>query len=482
MRHPLRRVATQGAWYVLGNAMLKASGLFLLPVFTNTRFLQVADYGLWGVMEVTAQITVALLGLSLPIGLIRFYNQKEGSEGVAGACWWTTAALAACLSVLAGTGILALAPAGLRATCGLLLAFAVFELLGAIPMALLRAREQAGRHTFCLGLKLALLVGLGLLFMVRMKLGLQGLVGASAVSSGATLLAALAAAQSREFWIPKVRPGRVRALLRFSAPLVIGGLGSMVLNAGDRYMLDLFRGREELAVYTLAGRFGGVVNMFVIQPLNLAWLPLLFRMEEEQRPEALRLMVPYLCFGLCLAVMGLSAFCRPVLVLIGSDAAYFDGIRLVPWIALGFAAYGISTVFSGVLTLHYRTSVVSRWILIAAAANLAVNAALVPLLGAFGAALTTLLSYCALCLWLYRPSQALIPNRYPWGRLCGLFALTLAGGTAAAALPGLGGLADLGARAGMVAGWVGVVLLTRLFTVREIREALRVLLRPRTTP
>jgi len=475
MRHPFRRMAVQGAWYALGNAMLKASGLLLLPVLTNTRFLQVADYGLWGVLEVTAQLTVALLGLSLPVGLIRLYNQGEDSGGVVGASWWTTTFLAGWLTVLAGAGILTLAPEHLRGVYGLVLAFAVFELLGAIPMALLRAREQAMRHTLCMALKLVLLVGLGLLFMVRMRLGLAGLVGAFAASSGAALLFALAAARSREILIPRVRLDRVRALLRFSAPLVIGGIGSMILNAGDRYMIDIFRGREELALYTLAGRFGGVVNVFVIQPLNLAWLPLLFRMEGEQRPGVLRLLVPYLAFALCLVVMGLSAFTRPVLVLMGSDAAYFDGIRLVPWIALGFAAYGISTLFSGVLALHYRTREVSRWILIAAAANLAVNAALVPLLGAFGAALTTLLSYVALCLWLSRPAQALIPNSYPWGRVFGLASLTLAGGIAGAALPDLGGLTDIAARAGLVAAWLGVVLLTRWFSIREMREAVQAL-------
>jgi O-antigen/teichoic acid export membrane protein len=475
MRHPLRRVATQGAWYAFGNALVKLSGLILLPVFTNTRYLAVADYGRWGVFEVTAQLAVALLGLSLGIGLVRFYSEPQGGTPAVSTAWWLTVFTAVAVAGLAGLAIAALVPAGMRPIYLWLLAYVVFEMLLAIPLALLRARERAGGHTAVQALKLGLLVALGLYFLVARREGLLGVVIACALSSAAAVFASLVLSGMHELGVPRISRRLTSTLLRFSVPLVVGGLGSTVLNAGDRYVLAGFRSAEEVAVYTLASKFGGIVNMFVVQPLNLAWLPLLFRLEPGQRPGVLRLLVPYLTFALCFVVVALSVLAGPVLKWIGSAASYGEAIPLLPWVAFGFAAYGLATVFSGILALFQQTRALSVWLLIAAALNLALNFALVPRLGALACALNTFLAYFLLFSGQYWTTRKWLPNRYPWGRLAGLTVVSFAAALAGALRPAVGSLSDWVFRIGLLAAWLGVLLLTRWFSFGELWEAWRVM-------
>jgi O-antigen/teichoic acid export membrane protein len=482
MRHPLRRVASRGAWYALGNALVKVSGLILLPVVTNTDYLSMADYGRWGVLEITAQLGTALLGLSLAIGLVRFYNEPDGGGRVVAAAWWTTITVAAGAALLTGVVISEFAQEGSRYVYWALLAYGIAELLLAIPLALLRAQERAGWHTAIQGLKLALLVSLALALLVKQRVGFPGLVGAFAAASMATLVVAVLATARREYFLPRISGQVVRRLLRFSVPLVAGGLGSMVLNAGDRYVLAMFRPSEDVAVYTLASRFGGVVNMFVVQPLNLAWLPLLFRLEERQRADVLRLLVPYLTFGLCVVVVALSTLTAPALRIMGSASSYQAAVPLIPWVGLGFAAYGLSTVFSGVLALFHRTRTLSIWLAVAAVLNLGLNFALVPAFGPMAAAINTLVGYVALMLGQYWATRKLLPVRYGWGRLTGMTSVTLAASLAGAFLHAGDGLSHWALRLAVVAGWVGLLAATRWFTWGEVREVWRVMRGTAQTP
>jgi O-antigen/teichoic acid export membrane protein len=480
MRHPLRRIAVQGAWYAAGSALVKVSGLILLPVLTNTRFLSVADYGFWGVLEISAQIAVATLGLALSVGLVRFYSEPWGGDRALAATWWMTAGISSLLAAAGTVAVARFAPIPLRPVYAWLLVHTTGELLLAVPLAYLRARERATLHTLVQGLKLAILVAVALVLMVRYRQGLVGLTRALAISTGTTLVIAVAWSRRAAFIRPLFDRTLALRLLRFSVPLVLGGLGSMVLNAGDRYVLAGLRPPADLAYYGLASRFGGVVNMLAVQPLNLAWMPLLFRLREDQRPGVLRLLVPYLAIALCAAVIVISVFAGPVLHVMGSDSAYAErAVPLIPWVGFGFAAFGLAVVTTGVLALFHRTRTVSLWILLAAALNIALNFALVPHFGPAGSAVATLVSYLALDLAQFRIIAPLVPNRYPWGRIFGVAAVSATAAFAGALRPYTGGVGDWVFRGGLLVAWAAALFATRWFTLAELREILGVLRGPK---
>ncbi len=474
MRHPIRRIATQGAWYSLGNALVKVSGLILLPVFTNAHYLPVADYGRWGVFEISAQLAISVLGLSLAVGLVRFYHEPGGGRDALGAAWWITVGMAGLLAVAALVGIPRIAPPSFRTIGWLLVAYTAFEILIAVPLALLRAEGRAGSHTAVLGFKLMLLVLFALFLMVRKGAGLEGMLAAYAGAGGIALVAAILAARQTQFFIPRISGPTARQLLAFSLPLVIGGLGSMVLNAADRYVLAIYRRPEEIAFYTLAEKIGGVVNMFVVQPFNLAWLPLLFRLDEHQRPGVLKLLLPYLNIALCLVVVALSVAVGPTLAIMRSDPAYRRAIALIPWIGFGFVAYGLSAVFSGVLALFHRTRAISLGLACAAVLNMGLNFLLVPSLGAFGAAVNTLIAYAALLAAQFFAVQKILPVRYSWWRVLGVIGTSFAVSLIAVSRSG-SSQADWALRIGLPVIWAVILLSTRSFSWREVREAWTVL-------
>lgn len=481
-KDPVHRVAGQGVWYALGNALGKVAGLILLPLYTNTEFLSKEAFGLWGTFEVTVQLAIGIVGLQLAFALIRFYSEPGISERVTSTAWWTTMLLAA------GTAIpilailqFAVAPSN-RLIYELLVIYIAFEILLTIPLSLLRVRDQAGWYTGLIIFRLLLAVGFNLWTVRQMGLGLVGLVGSYAGASVATLIVALVmTTPAGVFQMTLDRPLAMR-MLQFSVPLVVAGIGSMALNASDRYVLLAFRTEEEVGLYTLAAKFGGVINMLAAQPLQMALLPILFRLRDSEREPFLNATGKHLVFILCLLAIGVTVFTEPVIHAFRSDAFYLEATTMVPWIALGFVAFGLGILMDGVLTLYGRTGAIAFWLSLAAILNLGLNFAIVPKLGAFGAALSTFASYLVLLVGKYYAGTRLVKLQLPLKSMAGIAITCMAFAVGSVYLDYPDGIVGLLMRSLVAAGWLLLVLVAGWIRLGEIKNLMRAFVPARQTP
>ena len=53
-------------------------------------------------------------------------------------------------------------------------------------------------------------------------------------------------------------------MLIFGVPLIGANLSALILNMGDRYILNYLRGSETVGIYSVGYRIGGGVNRNVI--------------------------------------------------------------------------------------------------------------------------------------------------------------------------------------------------------------------------
>jgi O-antigen/teichoic acid export membrane protein len=71
MYKKLKKALKHTVIYSLGNISTKLVGFILLPLYTS--YLSPAEYGILGLLEVSANIVVQMLGLSLYAGFQRWY-------------------------------------------------------------------------------------------------------------------------------------------------------------------------------------------------------------------------------------------------------------------------------------------------------------------------------------------------------------------------------------------------------------------------
>ncbi|HLA64709.1 MAG TPA: polysaccharide biosynthesis C-terminal domain-containing protein [Rhodothermales bacterium] len=452
---PLVRLARHGALYTLSTVAVKVAGLLLLPLFTNPAYLAQADYGRFQLLEVTAQILIFVGGLGLAQGLLKFVHDPDWTDeqrGLRTTAWIATGGLAALLAaltwfaapVLAGllvddpTAVLPVRIMGL---------YVALKVVGAIPLTLLRADERAGRYAIASAIEAALYVVATGYLMGGQRLGLVGAMSGYAVASGGALVALAVLSvgsgtmrQGEGSWFrwPLLRP-----LLRFGLPLALGALASVALNAGDRYVLKALApggataAAEAVALYGLAAKYGGLINMLFVQSFNLAFA--VVGLKALAGPEGadvhrrtFRHYVAWTGWG----VLGVSVLTRDVTALVSPDPAYLAADGLVLPIALGFMAYGVYFIGMNVLYAGGRSRAIAAGVIAAGVANVLLNLLVVPRYGAMGSALATLVTYAGLAgvtMWRAHKSA---PARYAWDALAVVLLLVL--GLWAVAQPSLG--------------------------------------------
>jgi O-antigen/teichoic acid export membrane protein len=78
MLNKLKSTFKQTVIYSVGNFSSKIVGFILIPIYTNQ--LSVEDFGVLSILEISSQVLIAFLGLSIHQGLTRWYWDIKNSE------------------------------------------------------------------------------------------------------------------------------------------------------------------------------------------------------------------------------------------------------------------------------------------------------------------------------------------------------------------------------------------------------------------
>jgi len=474
-------VARQSGVYALGNIALKASGLLIAPLYLNPELLTVEGFGQFALLNVTAQLAIFIVGLGLGQGLLKFVTDPDLAHKREVLPFTTlTATLGA---VLVGCGAIAalaepvtgvlLGPDAPSTLLVLVAGYVGAKVMGSIPLMLLRARERAGWYATAVGLEALVLVGAVYYFLAVLQWGLWGLMAAYAASAtvGTTvLLVAMLRLVPWSFDRTLVLP-----LIRFGWPLAVGALAAWFLNLGDRYLLSWLVDDATTGLYEWAARLAGAVNMLFVQSFQLAFSVIGLKAlgRGDAAADLHRTIFRHYVALTGWASLGIALLSYDLTRLLTAEATYLEAEPLVLLLALGFMAYGVHFIITNVLYAAGKTGTMGSLVFAAAVLNLLLNLALIPFIGAIGAALTTYVSYLALALgnaYVAGKTQAVA---FPWGRYAGVVALVVGlyalGWTVQDASPAL----RLSVRLGLIAAFPPLLVLTRFYTWQEVRATAR---------
>ncbi|NBB84773.1 MAG: oligosaccharide flippase family protein [Bacteroidetes bacterium] len=476
-------VARQSGVYALGNIALKASGLLIAPLYLNPELLTVEGFGQFALLNVTAQLAIFIVGLGLGQGLLKFVTDPDLAHKRQALPFTTlTATLGA---VLVGCGLLAALAdpltnvlLGAAAPSTLLVLVAGYvgaKVMGSIPLMLLRARERAGWYATAVGLEALVLVGAVYYFLAVLQWGLWGLMAAYAASATVGTIVLLVAMLRLVPW--SFDRTLVLPLIRFGWPLAVGALAAWFLNLGDRYLLSWLVDDATTGLYEWAARLAGAVNMLFVQSFQLAFSVIGLKAlgRGDAAADLHRTIFRHYVAVTGWASLGIALLAYDLTRLLTAEATYLEAEPLVLLLALGFMAYGVHFIITNVLYAAGKTGTMGSLVLAAAVLNLLLNLALIPFIGAVGAALTTYVSYLALALgnaYVAGQTQAVA---FPWGRYAGVVVLVVAlyavGWTVQDAPPAV----RLSVRLGLIAAFPPLLVVTRFYTWREVRTTARLL-------
>jgi O-antigen/teichoic acid export membrane protein len=425
-------------------------------IFVFTRMLTPAEFGVYALAFSATSLGHTLLFTWMEAAMARFYAPEAQAGRLPDhfatlyRCWLGAAAVfvavgGAGLLLWPGDGPIKVAvAAGMAATLARSLAKLNQE-----------RRRAAGDVRGAALMDMAQTIG-G--FAVGVGLIYAGLKGAAPIAglgvAAAVVLAFLLPAELRRGAGGVFETQRVKTYAAYGLPVALSLIFALALATTDRFLLAAYLGDATVGVYqagySLANRtldvmfiwLGAAGGPALIVALERDGAAALAKAAREQAGLMLALALP--------ASLGLALVARPLTQVMIGPALAAGAAQVTPWIAASALFAGITTYYTHqAFTLGRRTGLLLAAMAIPAAANIALNLLLIPRLGLTGALVATTASYAlglAASIGLGRLAQ---PLPLPWGPLARAALAAAAMGAVVAQLPSLGGLAELGLKAGV---------------------------------
>jgi len=475
----LKRLVTTGAAYQFGDILAKALALLTLPLYT--RHLAPSAYGAAETLLTAVILSSILLRVGVGEAFVRFYfdDQDEARRAriartaTATVAWTTTLAA---LAGLAFAGSLSRLVLGFRdpllLDCALLGLWAFTNL--EMAYAQLRVDERSRTYVIASAANVTMTVMFTISLVVIAGEGARGLLLGNFGASAIVVLGLWWVLRGRIS--PRVRLADLRAMLRFGLPTVPADASVYALQVADR--MYLFRSYSQGAAgqYAIAIKLATVVFV-AVRGFQYAWPPLAYSVESDEEAGRLYAVVStYYALATGVVVCAVALLGRWMVRLL-AEPRYYGAYRALPWLALGWALYGLYLVF---VAISGRARVTTRN-LPAAAAGLLVNIALLGLLvpasgaglGIAGAGIALCGAYLAMLSVMYLLTRRLFEVGFEWRRLAQLaLILTAVSLSGELLLPGHG-LAGLAARGAWLCLVPAALLGTRFFHPHERVEARR---------
>lgn len=473
----LKRLAASGTAYQASSLVAAFLALFTLPLYT--RHLTRADLG-YAETLLTAIILVSIL-LRFGIGeaFVRFYFDDDDVARRDRLARTTTGFV---LATTTAAAIVALALAGplseflLGIHDGTLMAFGILGLWAftnlEIAYALLRVEERRRVYLAASVCNVLLTVLLTVTLVVILDTGARGYVLGNYAASTVVLVALWAFPLRRRIGVTLRPPG---ALLRFGGPTVPADAAVFALNVIDRAYLLRADSAAAAGLYAVAVKLATVV-IVAVRGFQLAWPPLAYSVADEDQARRLYALVTtayVLVTGLVVATLTLLG--RWAVRLLAAES-FYPAHEALPWLALGWALYGLFLVF---VTIAGRARVTTRTFP-AAAAGLVVNVLglvlLVGPLGISGAAIALCASYLVMLAVAHTLTRRLFTVPFEWRRLATIVSVLAVVAVGGELLLPTGGVAGFVTRTLALAVIPVALVVLRVFSDDEIarlRSAMR---------
>ncbi|WP_445147893.1 lipopolysaccharide biosynthesis protein [Baekduia sp. Peel2402] len=395
--------------------------LAIVTLRLYTGHLSTADYGYAENLLTAIIFTSILLRFGIGEAFVRFWFDDEDHARRIGLARTATAWTLYASTAITALGLVFAAPLSrliLAHEDATLMSIGLFGLWVFTNLemanALLRVEERLKVYVIAAISNILLTVALTVGLVVISDEGARGYVLGNYGASAVILVALWVLHRDRVSFRP---PRGTRVLLRFGGPTVPADAAAFALNVVDRTYLLHAQSADAAGRYGFAAKLSTVV-IVAVRGFQAAWPPLAYSVTDEAQAARLyaRVTTAYVAVT-GTVVCGVLLVGRWAVKALADDPSYYGASEALPWVALGWALYGLVLVL---VTVAGRAKVTTRNFP-ATAAGLVVNVillvALVGPLGIAGAGIALCGAYVVIVTVLHVLTRRLFVVPFEWGRL-----------------------------------------------------------------
>ncbi len=384
---------------ILGVGVFGSKLLVFLMMPLYTGILSPAEYSAADLISQTANLLMPLACIGITDGVFRFAMDKEADK---------REVLSSGLAILAVAGALFI---GLSPFVGfvdyfsdyvvLIAAYVLAANVHSVCAQYIRARNKTFLFALQGVINTALVIILNIVFLVALNMGIVGYVLSVVVSDIlVTVFIVIAGKLYKDIRLSAVKGSLVKALLKYSVPMIPATIFWWITSVSDRYMVTYFSGETENGLYSAAYKIPTILTL-VSSVFMEAWqysavsdTDAAGNTVSKEASDFFGNVFSHYQSIIYLAGSAIIALSQIFIIVLCADS-YFEAWRFIPMLTLA-AVFSGFTSFAGSVYLVKKKSVLTLVTSMSGAVvNIALNLLLIPKMGAQGAAIATAVSYLA---------------------------------------------------------------------------------------
>lgn len=377
--------------FAIGNIATKLISFVLVPLYTSV--LSTSQYGVVDLVNTMGNVLAPVLILNVSEAVMRFSLDKESnykkimSVGIMALLFAAFLGLA----IIPGSKLIIEITPYAKYVYYYTLSLSASQLF----LCYLRGKEKLGLYSVGNIIQTVLIAFLNIFFLCFMGLGVCGYFTAYIIANFITAVYAFVAGDViqviKEFQIDK---NLTRSMLKYSIVLIPNTFMWWIMNSSDRVMVTSMIGVAANGVYAVSYKLPSLVSTLTTI-FNQAWSYSAIREEgaEDEKSYNNKVFIQFISIVMLLSIALLTVV-RPFLK-IYVDADYYDAWRYTPFLIVGSAYLTMATFMATSYTVHKDSFGYLFSATFGAALNIVSNYLLIPIIGVYGAAFATCVSYIA---------------------------------------------------------------------------------------
>ena len=377
--------------FAIGNIATKLISFVLVPLYTS--ILSTSQNGVVDLVNTMGNVLAPVLILNISEAVMRFSLDKEADYKKIMSVGMMALLLAAFLGLAIIPGsklIIEIAPYA-KYVYFYTLSLSASQLF----LCYLRGKEKLGLYSVGNIIQTVFIAFLNIVFLRFMGLGVCGYFTAYIIANFISAIYAFVAGNVirviKEFQIDK---NLTRSMLKYSIVLIPNTFMWWIMNSSDRVMVTSMIGVAANGVYAVSYKLPSLVSTLTTI-FNQAWSYSAIREDgaEDEKSYNNKVFIQLISTVMLLSIALLTVV-KPFLK-IYIDADYYDAWRYTPFLIVGSAYLTMATFMATSYTVHKDSFGYLFSATFGAALNIVLNYLLIPIIGVYGAAFATCVSYIA---------------------------------------------------------------------------------------
>lgn len=400
--------------FALNGFIPKILSFILIPIYTGV--LSPQDYGTSDLILTTVQLLVPIFTLDIQDAVIRFAMDKQCNPRDVFSVALRINIIGSLL-VTAGCTV-----ASFLHIPGLDDLYLIFLVIMYVTTAL-----QNTLSLFCRGIDKvhvvvvssvihsAVTLGANILFLVVFRWGLVGYLVANSIGSVLALVYIAFAAKLHRYVTWHIPKALSREMIAFSFPLIFSVVAWWVNTASSRYILSWLSTVAISGVYAIAYKIPNLLSTFQ-NIFAQAWsISAIKEFDKDDTDGFIGNMYTMMNFGMVAVCSCIMIVNIPVAKILYSGE-FFVAWQYVPPLLISVVFNAMALFIGSIFTAVKDTKTLSYSTILGAVVNTAFNFAFIPLFGAYGAAIATLIGYAATLVMRHIILRKHIRIRIRWTR------------------------------------------------------------------